>query len=272
MQQSANRREKMTLEQINTPGQSRYYLLDGITRLESVSEVLSGGLPAPHLVGWAARKERAVVLDQCYREMALRPRSPAQVMRDLRQRLAGVKPAHETELMTASQIGTQAHALIEMWLKGESYDELIDDAIPEAYRAFQAGIGWCMNVGLVPIALEQRVYDIDLQIAGTFDLTAAELTLPGLGNIRALIDWKTSRFFSLSHAIQVSVYRYCLKFDGFCVIVKLPKREGDQVAIHVVTPAEADGYVETFRAIKVVYDARRTWESAHPLLTAKPAV
>lgn len=274
----------MTLTQVNTPGEPRYYLLGGKTRLESVTEVLSGGMPQPHLLDWAARRERALVLDSAYQEMVARPRHPTQVMRDLRARLSTTPLAHGTERDGAASIGTQAHALMEMWLKGESYDELLDSADPEAYNAFQAGIGWCMSVGLEAKAIESRVYSLDLGVAGTMDLVTASLSLPALEplygkrRITCILDWKTSRFLSLSHVIQGCVYRHCfLEHNPDAnplpvVVVRLPKRKGDQVDAYVTQAEDAPKFVEVFRACKLICDVRRAWDREHPLLTAQKAV
>lgn len=262
----------MTLTQVNTPGAPRHYILEpGAVRLESVTEVLKA-LPSEFLIPWAARRERALVLEEAW-QASIGGAYPgaAAFMKRLRERLSKKPHAHITELENAGHIGNEAHGMMEDWLRGATTPWA--DPHSQAQLAFNAGVAWCLDVGLVAESMEERVYDLELGVAGTYDLTAAQLTLPTIGRIRALLDWKTSRSLSLAHCIQISVYRYCLKFPGPCVLVKLPKRNGEIVQTHVIQPAECDAYVELFRHVKAIHDAKKAWDTAHPwVLTPRPAV
>lgn len=224
----------------------RSYDIPGVGELVSVTTYLQA-VPKPQLVGWAARRERELVVDAAVRlgtvtKATLTAQLPASF-------------AHEIELDVAGELGSEAHALVEWWLRGEIGPA--PEAREGARCAFRAARRWAESVQLEPIFCEQTVWSEEWGYAGTMDLFAW-LTYQGR-RWKALLDWKTSRRYYPEHGLQNAAYVTALDEMGHCksnetlgVVVRLPKdADGDAHATYLEPP-----HAERFRRFAL---AMETW-------------
>jgi len=221
----------------------RTYNVPGAGELVSVTTYLQA-VPKPQLVGWAARRERELVIDAAVRlgtvtKATLTAQLPATF-------------AHELELEVAGELGSEAHALIEWWLRGEIGPA--PAARPAAQLAFQAAKRWAESVNLEPIFCEQAIWSAKHRYAGTMDLFGRVN-----GNL-ALLDWKTSRSYYPEHGLQNAAYITALDEMGHCksnevvgVVVRLPKDGAGEAHAHFLPPPHG----ERFRRFLL---AKETWE------------
>lgn len=223
-----------------------HYLVDG-QKMERVTHILDA-LPSSHLMDWAAKVERY----QCLRLAQDGKLGSTYAIQPYR---------HEVLKREAAELGTRLHETIECIFKAETFRG-------EKTVELEAALRWIQLVNLQPVHFEALVASHDLGVAGTLDLFA-ELTLKLYGCIFAVTDWKTANFFSLANLMQVSVYRHCMiemglaDEDTYGVVVKLPKKGKKDAEIHVVTPTEARRYVETFRALKRIYQEHAAFQKEY---------
>lgn len=213
----------------------RTYVVPGVGDLVSVTTFLQA-VPKPFLVGWAARKERELVIEAAVRLGTV-----------TRATLTAALPAslaHETELDVAGELGSEAHALIEWWLRGEIGPR--PTARAGAEIAFRAARRWAESVHLEPIFCEQEVWSSEWGFAGTMDVFAW-LTYQGKRR-RALVDWKTSKRYYPEHGLQNAAYVTALAEMGHCdetvlgAIVQLPKDVDGDAHVAYLEPPHADRF------------------------------
>jgi hypothetical protein len=285
---------------IRTDGQRGrfYHITDPVTgevqQLPSVTTILNC-INKPALVGWAAKEERLAVSDAAADLYADTVRLPHQLPRAayllaLEQRLGKTK-AHVKALAKASEIGTQAHRLIEWTLKRDlgqvvGPEPTVVDAALWAVMAFQ---DWARAVQLTPRAIEQTVYSRAHAYAGTMDLLA-DLHAPALLRVleaqgpvapelaawlttretaTALIDFKTGKAIYAESALQSVAYQRALaemghgRADGG-LIVRLPKVTSDPGFEVAVVPPARDLF-PTFVAARALwqwsYEQEQTYQA-----------
>src|ERR1700756_5125870 len=189
----------------------RWYNIDGI-ELPSVTTILSI-VAKPALIAWSAKVEREMVTNasaQLYEDIAGTPRmSKAAYLMSLATRL-GKEKASQKALQKASEIGSQAHALIEWNLRAT----LMQDAGPSprivdaAQWAFMAFEDWKKSVNLKPIWIEQTVWSKQHGYAGTMDLLAE------VDGKLTVVDWKTGKAIYPEAYLQNAAYRHALREMG----------------------------------------------------------
>ena len=228
----------------------RTYDIPGVGELVSVTTYLQA-VPKPFLVKWAARRERELVVDAAVR---LGTVTRATLLQQLPDTFA-----HEIELDVAGELGSEAHALIEWWLRGEVGPR--PPARPGAEMAFRAARKWAESVQLEPIFCEQTVWSEEWGYAGTMDLFAK------VNGKLALIDWKTSKRFYPQHGMQSAAYITALAEMGHCdenvlgVVVRLPKETDGPAEAHILEPSHAERFrrfalaMETWRWMREVEGA-----------------
>lgn len=229
----------------------RTYDIPGVGELVSVTTYLKA-IPKPELVGWAARRERELVVDAAVR---LGTVTRATLLNQL-----PALHAHEIELDVAGELGSEAHALIEWWLRGEIGPR--PPARPGAEMAFRAAQKWAASVQLEPIFCEQTVWSEEWGFAGTMDLFGR------VNGKLALIDWKTSKRFYPEHGLQSAAYITALDEMGHAksdevlgVIVRLPKETDGPAEAHILEPSHAERFrrfalaMETWRWMREVEGA-----------------
>ncbi len=219
----------------------RTYDIPGVGELVSVTTYLQA-VPKPQLVSWAARRERELVVDAAVRLGTVTRATLLAALPD--------SQAHEMELDVAGELGSEAHALVEWWLRGEIGPR--PPAREGAEIAFGAAKRWAASVNLEPIFCEQAVWSEEWGYAGTMDLY-------GKVNGRlALLDWKTSRAYYPEHGLQNAAYIVAMQEMGHCdenvlgVVVRLPKLEEGEAHATFLEPS----HTERFRRFAL---AMETW-------------
>jgi hypothetical protein len=191
-------------------------------RVPGVTTILSGGIPKPALITWAANATAEAAVDQWDDYSALAPA----------QRLKRLQAARYGERDRAKDRGTEVHRAAEKLLAGQpaQVPEEIAGHV-EAYARFLD------EFKVEPVHVEFSCVSYKWGYAGTADL-CAWVEVPIHGRTLLLMDLKTSRSGIFGEtALQLAAYRYA----DFWVI------DGEDVApppvqycagIHV----RADGY------------------------------
>lgn len=217
-------------------------LPDG-TQLPRVTSILDA-ISKPALVNWAARLEREHVVSVVDSIIA---QGGSLTAASLLSNLGAF--AHEMEVGEANAIGSAVHKRIE-WLLMRELGHVMG---PKPFLtgsglvAYNAWRRWRTTVDLKPIFIEQRVWSRRYGYAGTMDLFCT-MTLPGVGTVHALPDWKTSKRIYGEAGLQNAAYAEALVEMGHApvgtdaihgVIVRLPKDESHpdaEVEIKVFPP------------------------------------
>lgn len=172
----------------------RYYL-DG-KRTSSVTTILSGGIPKPFLVPWAARKaaEYAVA-------------NPGASFDD-------IKEAPNRERDAAGVRGTAVHDIAEQIIHGTPVD------VPEELYPYVDGyVRFLDSFRVEPLLIEKTVAHRGMGYAGRFD---AIVMLPGLnGSDPVMVDLKTSNGVYRETKAQCAAYSEA----DFYVEVDAPETE-----------------------------------------------
>jgi len=208
----------------------RFYEVPEIGPLPSVTTILQV-VGKPALVPWAAKVEREMVIEassNLYLDVAgTPPMSKAGWITTLLDRI-GKTRAHVKETQKASEIGSQAHALIEWRLKAKMLMEAgpAPSVTDKAVIAFNAWEKWAESVALKPIFIEQVVYSVEYGFAGTLDLFAE------VNGVPTVIDWKTGKAVYAEAHLQNASYRHALREmrhgdPQAGMIIRLPKVETD---------------------------------------------
>lgn len=236
--------------------QGRFYTMADGSEYVSVTTFL-GAINKPALVGWAAKEERKMTI-QAAADLYADTHGTALMSRPtyittLDSRIGRVK-AHTKLMAKASEIGTQAHALIEWNLRRSLGQEagpepVIGEAATLAFVAYER---WAKEVNLKPLLIEQKVYSHTHRYAGTMDLLAE------VNGVLTLIDWKTSKDVYAEAHLQNVAYQVALTEMGHAtpeagLILRLPKVVTDPnfEAVEV-------GPVDTL--LPVVLHVRALWE------------
>jgi hypothetical protein len=156
------------------------YKRDG-KRLTSVTTILSGGIPKPQLVNWAARVAAQYAVD-----------NPGATFEE-------IKDAHTRDRDTAAVRGTAVHDIAEKLVHGEAVE------VPEELEPYIDGyLAFLDAFQITPVLTEKTVVLVDLGVAGRFDLIA---TSPHLNNGEpVMIDLKTSRGVYGETGLQCAAY------------------------------------------------------------------
>jgi len=120
----------------------------------------------------------------------LRDKLPVVTEKDLKQ----AARAYITKRDFGSSTGTEAHALVELFLKekGNELATALEDSSKEAEKAYVAFVEWFNAVKPEVLGVEEVVYSPDLEYAGTYDCM---LRINGLNY---LCDFKTTNISKLA--------------------------------------------------------------------------
>ena len=178
------------------------------------------------LVKWSANEERKAILEACGEVYAAGvDGGPGDFVAAVESRI-GAARSHQRILAKAADIGTEIHQMIQWTLR----TQLGQDAGPkpvlqdQALWAFMAWEDWWRSEALVPVRVEQPVWDAEIGYAGTIDLIAAGPL--GL----EILDWKSGKGIYETYHLQVSAYRHAAEHWApitRCRIVRVPKAIGD---------------------------------------------
>ena len=234
--------------------------------LRSVTHVLSA-IAKPALVFWAANRELTLGIEtsadlyvDLFQQLHATTTggeilSRTAYIATVKRRL-GQQKAHQRELETAGNIGSEAHALIEWTLRdmlGQAQGKAPVVRAP-ARAAFVAFQSWASTVDLQPIFVEQTVYSLNHAYAGTMDLLAK------VDGKLTLIDWKTSTRVYNEASLQNIAYQQAVQEMGHPtpergLIIRLPKTIQDKGFEVVDVPQwEASDLFPVFLAVKKLWD------------------
>jgi hypothetical protein len=222
------------LERIDGKRGGRYYIGPEGQRLKSVTNILSV-INKPALIPWAAKVEREFVIEaaaKLYGDLPTDPTVPRMkrdaFVRTLEQRI-GAEKAHQRIAKKATDIGGQAHNLIEWNIRKElgqkpGPEPEVDKNAAVAFAAFQS---WWQGAGLKPVRVEQMIFHPGKLYAGTLDL----LALDAKGRL-GIVDFKTSKGIYPEYVLQVSAYAEAVNAMGhgpveWAVISRFPKGESE---------------------------------------------
>jgi len=182
----------------------------------------------------------------------------------LNSRLGETKAANKV-LVKASEIGSEAHSLIEWQINirmGMKVDK--PKVRPEAEWAFLAWEDWAKSVELKPVASEQVVYSKTYGYAGTLDLLAH------VSDKLTVLDWKTGKAVYSEAHLQNAAYRQAVRemghgdpVQGF--IIRLPKSLEDPKFEAVLADEEKSSFEVFLQAMKVwQWSERKNQQWAQP--------
>lgn len=230
--------------------------LTGTADWPSVTHIL-GVLNKPALVNWAASQERQACVETAadfYGDLARlpKPMDRATFVAQYESRLTKTK-AYQRETQKATDIGSQAHKLIEWSIRkalGQKVGpepKVVDQAM-WAYMAFQ---DWAAAHTVKPIFVEQGVYHPRLGYAGTLDLYAE------VDGVRAVVDFKTSKAIYAEAHLQNVAYQDALIELGHekpetGYILRIPKSLNDPAFEVQVCPSRHE-LLPVFRALLRVW-------------------
>lgn len=249
--------------------QGRFYTIDG-QQYVSVTTILQA-ISKPALIGWAAKEERIMTIQAAadlYEDVHGTPKmSRLTYVTTLDGRIGKVK-AHQKLLAKASEIGSQAHALIE-WNIRKSLGQVVG---PEpkigdkALWAFMAFEEWQRSVAFRPLLIEQTVFSPTHGYAGTLDLLAE------IEGKEEVVDFKTGKSVYGEAMLQNVAYQEALTEMGHRrpdggLILRLPKIESDPNFEAVPVPPASELF-PTFLHVKQVWtwwyaqevESRKRWE------------
>ncbi len=134
----------------NARGRAPRYVVNSVEKPKGVTTILGQTL-SKDLMQWAV---------DCAVEY-LRDKLPVVTEEDLREAAL----AYTVKRDAGASTGTEAHALVENYLKGHAQT----DASPEAMNAYNAFVEWYERVLPVVVNVEEVIYSESLGYAGTYD-------------------------------------------------------------------------------------------------------
>ena len=204
-------------------------------KVPSVTQVLDI-LAKPALIGWAARIERQALLEAVIAKL----QAGVYVYREdipglIAEVDAEVPPQHAQVKVRTGDQGTDIHDLIMRVCRGEDVRQHLHHPAVAVWWA------WALDVGLVPIWAEGRVYNHSLRYAGTMDLLCL------VRRRLTLLDWKTGGVYAPAHLQSVGYMAALMDMgvlkphpdgvDG--LIVRVPRDGGPVEEVPVLAPAHS---------------------------------
>ncbi len=171
-------------------GKGHSYVDANGAKVPGVTTILSGGVPKPALIGWAANTTADYAIDHWDRLAELPPTA----------RLKELSRARFADRDAAAKRGTEVHGLAEQLVSGHEIE------VPEQLAGHvEAYVDFLDRYRVEPVLTEFVVVSHSYGWAGTGDLIA---DFPTLGQ-RLLCDIKTSRSGVFGEtAWQLAAYRY----------------------------------------------------------------
>lgn len=172
---------------------SHHYVDANKTRVPGVTTLLSGGMPKPALINWAANATADAAVDAWDQLSAMSPT----------KRLDWMKKARYAVKDEAAKRGTEIHRFGEHLVAGEEV------AVPDELLGYVEGYARLIDqFDIQPVHVEFSIASYKHGYAGSGDLIA-DLTLPKIGRKRLLIDLKSNRSGIFAEtALQLAAYRY----------------------------------------------------------------
>lgn len=196
--------------------EARFYKIDGES-YPSVTTIIKC-LDKPALVPWASKMQREA--DALTAMTADTPRHAAELI------LASGNAAY-AKSSKAADIGTEAHAAVEWYLRGEVAGERPQLSDP-AENCFESWLKWWNKAGLTAVGIETVVHSSIHEYAGRIDVLAEKK------GKKYVIDWKSGKDIYPEAHLQNIAYRAALdemgmKTDGGAMV--LLSKEGGAVKV-----------------------------------------
>ena len=168
--------------------------------LPSVTTILDQLDKSGPLMGWAIK----TVIE--YMKSLADAKGHILITKDEAQDIFRKARAYHKELQTqALELGSEAHNLIEVYIKGQKVDGLLE-ANPKLKPSFEAFLDW-QNTHKFKFISTERMVCSPLKYAGTLDAIAEK------DGKLWVIDFKTSKTIYDEHLWQVAAYKTCVE-DG----------------------------------------------------------
>jgi hypothetical protein len=237
------------------------YKLDG-EYVPGVTTIL-GSKNKPALEAWKVRVQQEADIETAWQAMQEWANfdSHAEFVSKFRE-AAGKEYEHQKQAREAADIGSQVHALAEKHMKdilGIPF-EILQPPSEQAQAIFEKSwLPWEKDAGVVPLAVERRVYHAEHKYAGTVDLLA---TVEGR---LTCLDWKSKGVAQVEKlyaepVLQSVAYREALlsltgeTWGG--LVINMPREGSGSVVAHPITGNDSwtlDDAFTVFLACKVLY-------------------
>lgn len=258
----------MAVKRIDSDHGPRLYSIPtpegGERKVPSVTTVLSLK-GKPQLVAWAAKVERALIVEasaDLYEDLPLtstKKMSRMAYVDTLTKRIPLAK-AHQIETEKAFETGRLAHEMVEYTLRKQMNHAVTD--IPrlneEAAFAFAAWEKWAEETNFTPKYIEQVLYSQEFGYAGTADVIA-DISVDGVP-VLAVGDWKTSKAIYDEYGLQVAAYAHALLEMGhakqmpYAFVSRFPKTRHDTpFETRIWTPDELNENLRIFLCLLQVW-------------------
>lgn len=161
------------------------------------------------------------------------------------------KSAHKDKLDDAGEIGHQAHAWIETWIKyllglvDSNHPNLNKQLDGRAVNCCQAAQHWCLRHNVRWISTERKIYSKYHKYAGTMDGLARVDSCDNphccpeqFKDRLTLVDWKTSNYLYVEFILQTSAYKQAYEEETLeeiedVWVIRLGKENAEFEAWHV---------------------------------------
>lgn len=214
------------------------YRVDGQGKTSATTEI--GKRMDKSFLGKWYKKNR----DESIKEIMLMDKRPIDQINTFIEK---VKKRAEEKETWARDIGTMLHEWIDLYLKGQK------PALPESeplLSMVNKWKNWWVAQKFEVVLSELPLYSKKFDCAGCNDVIVTKKKWKGQN---AVLDWKTSKDYSLDQAIQVEVYRrFIEETTDFKIqklgIVKIPKETEKPISMMVIDIDES--YFKGFKAIR----------------------
>jgi hypothetical protein len=192
---------------------------------------------------------------------------------ELEKWVAEAKSAHKEKIEEAANVGKEAHAWIEAYIKEELNGAIRILPLPTEERAAnccKAAIDWMREHNVRWICTERKIYSRTYQYAGTLDGIALvdscddSLCCPeAFKGRRSLVDWKSSNYLYNEYLFQTAAYQQAYEEETKEIIedrwiIRLGKDDGEFDAWHIGAGA---AFQQDFQAFLNCLDLTRSVES-----------
>lgn len=231
---------------------SRFYDIDGVGRLPSVTTILSV-ISKPGLMNWQSKHGALKALNVMQKVLEKSPYIHDAIKAELGDNFFKDGNSLAAE---AADYGTRAHGIIEKVLKGEIRQEeaIIMAGAEPVEKAIQAFLKWWNDNDFQVLKSESIVYSGKFQYAGTCDVI--------LKNDEGIIlgDFKTSRSIWPEYSLQTVAYKYAAE-----------EMSGQKIQKVMIFRFGKDGSFQDYTVPNLKHpdlfdrfiDAKRLWEWQH---------
>lgn len=226
---------------------SRFYDIDGIGRLPSVTTILSV-ISKPGLMNWQSKQGALKAINVMQKVLEKSPFIHDAIKAELGESFFRDGNSLAAE---AADYGSQAHAIIEGILKGDGEPWPQPTTPAQVNNAVTSFLRWKERTDFNVIKTESIVFSKKFGYAGTVD--AIGKTSDGI----TLLDWKTSKRIYPEYSLQTIAYKYAAE-----------EMAGERIDNVMICRFGKDGSFESYTVPALQHpnlfdsfmDAKRLWE------------